>query len=299
MDSDRRTAWLWSGRRTADGGRGRLAPRATVLAVTCAFALGVPARSTAQGLSAAEREALIQLYADRGGPADDIDALLGPVDEAGTKGLPVTPLTSKIREGLAKGVPPARIIPVVRQLVTHLESADILVREVQPDSDPIGREGAVTLLAESIGGGVTPEEVRAIVRQAEQDGGVQLSPEALASAAKSLSFIKEASLSADDGTTVVVEAARRGYRNEEMLDLGREVKRRERDFHDGRATLRELRDAIARGDRVDQLFRTRPDEVPRPPATRPETPVRPEAPERPQPVERPQRPERPQTPQRP
>ena len=75
----------------------------------------------------------------------------------------------------------------------------------------------------------------------------------------------------------------------EMLDLGREIKRREADYRSGRATLRSLRDAIARGTRPETLLRdSRAVAIERPAATRPTTTDRPE-----RPVDRPQRPERP------
>jgi hypothetical protein len=163
----------------------------------------------------------------------------------------------------------------------------------------------VTLLAEALGGGVTPADVNEIRAGSQAGGRPAPSLDALASAAKGLSLIREARLPAGDGTAVIVEAVRQGFRPHETLDLGREVKRRERDYREGRASLVTLREAIARGSRPDQLFRdsraggaerpaaTRPEPAatrPEPAATRPEPAARPE---RPQPPERPARPERP------
>ena len=134
----------------------------------------------------------------------------------------------------------------------------------------------MTLLAESLGSGVTagrsPRAPQACA--AACAGKPPMSAEAVASAAKGLSFIKDARLPVADGTAVMAEAVKQGFRSREILDLGREVKRREADYRAGRASLRALRDAIARGDRPDQLFRdSRSDAVERPAATRPETPV--------------------------
>ena len=117
-----------------------------------------------------------------------------------------------------------------------------------------------------------------------------------AGAAKGLSFIKEARLSVAEGTAVIAEAVKQGFRSAEILDLGREVKRREGDYRSGRASLRTLRDAIARGDRPEQLLRdSRADAVDRRATTRPGTQAdrpaaRPDVPQRP---EQPVRPERP------
>jgi hypothetical protein len=239
--------------------------------------LAAPGVCAAQ-VQAAEREALDRLVA-----------------EAAAKGLPAAPLTNKIQEGLAKGHPATRIEPVVRQMVTHLESADRLLRELDPAAGGAGRQASVVLLAESFGGGVTADEVRELRKQATATGGGAPMPaEALASAAKGLSFIKEARLPAADGSAVIAAAVRQGYRSHEVLDVGREVKRREADYRTGRASLRALRDAIARGDRPDQLFSdSRPAPIERPAATRPQAPVdRVERPTRPEPA-RPEQPVRP------
>jgi hypothetical protein len=218
-------------------------------------------------------------------------------------------LTNKIREGLAKGHDPKRIELVIQQMVMHLETADQLMRDFGPASGSEGRDASLTLLAESLGSGVTPDEIRGLVQMAvpARPGGTTSGPgdrvpaDRLSGAAKGLSFIKEAKLPVAEGTAVMAEAVRQGYRSHEMLDLGRGIKLRERDYREGRASLRSLRDAIARGDRPEQLFRdSRPETVTRPAATRPEAPVtRPERPSRPETPQRPEQPERPTRPERP
>lgn len=253
---------------------------------------------TAQSVSASEREALVRLHADRGGRAEDVDALLRHADGAAAKGLPVAPLTNKIREGLAKSVDPQRIELVIRQIAADLETADRLMRGMEPASGGTGREAAVTLLADSLTAGVTSDEVRELGRQTQASGKPPMSPEALAGAAKALSLIKEARLPVADATAVIVEAVRQGFRSHEILDLGREVKRREADYRAGHASLRALRDAIARGDRPDQLLRdSRRSTVERPASARPEpTGDRPDRQGRPEVPQRPPRPERPERP---
>lgn len=269
----------------------------TALLLVALSGLAAPGLCAAQSVSASEREALVRLRADRGGRAEEVDALIRQADEAAAKGLPVGPLTNKIREGLAKGADPKRIELVIRQMATHLETADRLMREMEPASGGPGREASVTLLAESFGGGVTPDEVRELGRLAQptsNTGKPPTSAESLAGAAKGLSFIKEAQLPVSDGTAVMAEAVRQAFGSHEMLDLGREVKRRGADYRAGRASLRALRDAIARGDRPDRLFRdSRIDAVERPASGRPEAPAdRPGRPEVPQRPEQPVRPER-------
>jgi hypothetical protein len=254
--------------------------------------MALPTICAAQTMSSSERDALVRLRMERGGHPDDVDMLLRYVDDVAAKGLPVQPLTNKIREGLAKGYDTERIAGVIRQMTVHLGAADRLIRERQIDSSATGRESQVILLADALGTGLTPDEVAEIKRQTESSGKSSISAEGLAGAAKGLSLIKAAGLPVSDGTAVMTEAVRQGFRSFEMLDLGREIKRRERDYREGRASLLALRDAIARTGRSEPLFRdTRPVPVERPAATRPDATVR--RPETVAPVDRPQRPERP------
>ena len=231
--------------------------------------------------------------------ASDRDALVRVANELAAQGVPAAPLINKVNEGLAKGAVPQRIEAVIRQMATHLETADRLLGETHP---PASRpEADVTLLAEAFGGGVTADEARELNRQSQVPGNPAVSTDMLASAAKGLSFIKDARLPATDGIAVMAEGVRQGFRPHQLLDLGRDVKRREADFRAGRATLRALRDAIARGERPEQLLRdTRTDTVERPAATRPGGVTERPQPERPQP-QRPEPPQRPdvQRPERP
>jgi hypothetical protein len=255
-------------------------------------ALFAPVAGWAQAISAADRDALVRQRTDRGGRAEEVDALIRLANDAGAKGLPAAPLANKIREGIAKNKDQNQIEVVLRQLTAQLETADRVVREMEPGASAAQREAAVTLLAETLGSGLTLEEVREL-RRVTQAARPAATSQELANAAKGLSFIKDARLPVPDGTAVIGEAVRQGYRSHELVDVGREVKRREADYRAGRATLRALREAIARGDRPEQLFRpSRPDGAARPAAARPDTverPARPEAPARPD-VARPDRP---------
>ena len=278
--------------------------RALLRVVAFVCALAVPAVCVAQAVSASDRDALVRLGTDRGGNAEDVDALIRVANEAAAKGLPAAPLTNKIHEGLAKGVDPKRIEAVIRQMSTHLETANRVVREIAPSTVVASRESSVTLMAESFGSGVTPDQVRDLRRlsQPPAAGKPAASADMVASAAKGLSMIAEARLPATEGTAVMAEAVKQGYRSSEILTLAREVKRHEADYRAGRASLGALRDAIARGNRPEQLFRdpptapverpataTRPDAPVERPAARPEAPQRPEPPTRPPTVDRPSR----------
>jgi len=268
-------------------------------AVLLAMMVAAAAVPVAQTVSPSDREAIVQLQTARGGRVQDIDALIRVAEDVAAKGLPSAPVVNKIREGIAKGVPPARITPVVQQMVEQLHTADGIVREGTAPGGVAERMAAVTLLAEALGAGVTPAEVRELRRQSQPAGQPPISAEAVASAARGLAFIKEARLPVMEGTALVSEAARRGFRGSDMLDLGREIKRRETDYQSGRSSLRALREAIARGDRIERLFPERPASGDRPvgrpdvPAGATDRPVRPETPSRPNAPDRPQQPDRP------
>jgi hypothetical protein len=244
--------------------------------------LGLVPELRAQSVSATEREALTRI-----------------AEEADAKGLPAAPLTNKIQEGIAKGYSAARIEQVVRQLAGHLATSDQLIREMDPAATGPARDTAVTVLADSLFAGVTANDVRELHRQAQADGTPQPSGEIVASAARGLASIRDAKLPVSEGMSVIATAVRQGFRPRELVDLGLEIKRRERDFIAGRSTLPAVRDAIARGNRPEQLFRDRPQPVERPAAQRPATPERPERPAQPERPARPERPERPEAPQRP
>jgi hypothetical protein len=275
--------------------------RLVILAIVFGALAAAPAAS-AQSMSDVDRDALLALHVSRGGRAGDLHGVITLANDAGARGLPVRPLTDKIREGVAKRAAPARIEAVIRQMAADLDAADRLAREWAPASNAPAREAAVTLLAEALGNGftaddarrgLTPDEARELGRQAQPAGAPAVSADTLASAAKGLAFIKDAKLPVADGTVLVAEAARRGYRAYDLLDLGRQIKRRERDYQTGRATLRALRDAIVRGERPEQLFRHHRAEVERPAAVRPVPPTRPDRPVRPEPPPRPERAGRP------
>ena len=265
---------------------------AALLLVVAAAAV-MPTTSGAQAVSESERDALVRLRVSQGGRADEVDTLLRHADEAASKGLPVVPLTNKIREGLAKGAAPDRIEAVVGRIALDLETAARLLRELQPITAGADGETPVLLLAEALGGGVTPEEVDVLHREAQSPDRPAMSADGLGSAAKGLSLIKEAGLPPSEGTAVMAAAVKQEFRPLEMLDLGREIKRRERDYREGRESLIALRDAIVRGERPDRLFHdARPPIIERPVATRPDH-------ARPEPIERPDRPDRPSRPDRP
>jgi hypothetical protein len=249
----------------------------------------------APGLLAAEvpmrdRQDITRLAESRGVTSADVAPLVAEVDRAASRGLPQEPLVDKLKEGLAKGVPPARVHSVLRDIVGHMDRASGLLG---PVADAGLRTRAIEVLAEALGRGVTPEDVTRLARLAQ--GKAPATPESLAFGAKGWALLREAGIAADDGVPLMAEAMRQGFRSADILSLAREVSLRRDDFASGRMTLESVREAVGRGERPLPSDRAeRPERAPERPE-RPDTPERQERPERPPdpPSERPERPERP------
>jgi len=247
-------------------------------------------------VSPQDRAEILQLQALRGAPAGEFDPLFAEIEAAGTRGLPSRPLVNKIKEGVAKGVPAPRIGTVVRDMAGRLDSARALLdgRGPAPQEAAASRARGIELIGEALGRGVTRDDILAIDRIARERGTVP-NAESLASAAKGLAILKEGGFALPDSRSLVGEALREGFRPVDLLDLARDLvlQRRERPEHP--PSLQDIRDGIARGERIDRLLpperppdRIRPGDGPSRP-DRPETSDRPETPDRP---DRPERGER-------
>jgi hypothetical protein len=209
----------------------------------------------AEPLSAQDRDTITRLGSTQGRSANEITPLLEQVNRAGERGLPTESLLNKVREGLAKGVEPGRIDPVIRQMTSRLESAhDVLKEAGSRGMEEGNRQRAIETMAEALSRGATVDEVRELSRLS-QDGRHRATQEELAAGAKGLAVMKEGRVPSKDGTALVGEGIKQGYRASELLDLSREVKRRGSDFEEGRASLKALRDQVRRGERSDRLFK--------------------------------------------
>jgi hypothetical protein len=209
----------------------------------------------AEPLSFQDREAITRLGSAQGRSENEITPLLDHVSKAGERGLPTESLLNKMREGLAKGVEPKRIDPVLRQMTSRLESAHEVLEEAKGRGLSEGnRQRAIETMAEALSRGATVDEVRELSRLS-QESRHKATQEELAAGAKGLAVMKEGRIPSKDGTALVGEGIKQGYRSSELLDLGREVKRRGSDFEEGRASLKALREQVSRGERSDRLFR--------------------------------------------
>ena len=209
----------------------------------------------AEPLSVQDREAITRLGSAQGRSENEIAPLLDHVSKAGERGLPTESLLNKMREGLAKGVEPKRIDPVLRQMTSRLESAHEVLEEAKSRGvAESNRQRALETLAEAFARGATIDEVRELSRLS-QDGRHKATQEELAAGAKGLAVMKEGRIPSKDGAALIGEGIKQGYRSSELLDLSREVKRRGSDFEEGRASLKALREQVSRGERSDRLFK--------------------------------------------
>ena len=209
----------------------------------------------AEPLSVQDRDAITRLGSSQGRSESEITPLLEQVNKAGERGLPTESLLNKVREGLAKGIEPGRIDPVLRQMTSRLESAQDVLKESGTRGMAEGnRHRAIETMAEALARGATVDEVRELSRLA-QEGRHKTTQEELAVGAKGLAVMKEGRIPSKDGTALVGEGIKQGYRASELLDLSREVKRRGADFEEGRASLKALREQVRQGERSDRLFK--------------------------------------------
>lgn len=210
----------------------------------------------AESLSAQDRTEINRLRTAQGHPPEEISPLLEHVNKAGERGLPIESLANKVKEGLAKGIEPKRIDPVIRQMTSRLESAHEVLQEAgSRGGDERNRHRAIETMAEALSRGATIDEVRELARLAQQEGRQKATQEVLAAGAKGIAVMKEGKIPSKDGTALVGEGIKQGYRASELLDLSREVKRRGSDFEEGRASLQTLRDKVSKGERSDRLFK--------------------------------------------
>ncbi|RMH37039.1 MAG: hypothetical protein D6690_04175 [Nitrospirae bacterium] len=199
---------------------------------------------------------ILDIGRSRGLSQEQVSRMLAHAQRAADRGLPPEMILNKIKEGLAKGVPPGRIDSVLNDIVGKLETAREVLKEVA------GRAGkkqtpdtrALEVTAEALARGVTPDEIRALSRSGRGKGG-SLTPDELAFGAKGLALTKEAGLPGDQGLPLISEALRQGYRPKDLLELGRGVKRHGREFRQDRSRVEELKKALKRGERIDRLFR--------------------------------------------
>ncbi|WP_373044232.1 hypothetical protein [Vulgatibacter sp.] len=159
---------------------------ALLLAATPAFA-AAPAveaasgRALAAGVPADTVEAIVARGTARGLDANALTAALASVEKAAARGLPVAGIADKVLEGIAKGIPPARLLPVVDGMVFRLAEADTALARVHVSLD--GRPELVEAGAEALRRGAGRD---ALVALAAEVGNAPVPAEQLGLAIREL-----------------------------------------------------------------------------------------------------------------
>lgn len=112
----------------------------------------------------------LPIVASAQGPSPLADARLSEVrpqletslTTAQNEGLPTQPLVEKMREGLAKHIPPPRIAAAVQMLLTQLRTADQLLSKV-PASAKVPHDRLVMAAAEALMAGAEPHALSQLV----------------------------------------------------------------------------------------------------------------------------------------
>src|SRR5262249_60204295 len=138
------------------------------------------------------------------------------------RGLPVGPLLEKVKEGLAKRVPPARIAGVAERLAGELATSRDLVRRAEQKGIRVEsrgeRERATEAVADALGKGVSPKELedlsRGIARSSER-----ATMSRLQAGAQVTADLVSMGLSPGDATETVGAAVTRGLSQRDMERL--------------------------------------------------------------------------------
>ena len=164
-----------------------------------------------------DRAEIVRLAQSRGFAEPAVLPLLEEADRAVQQGLPSAPVVNKIKEGLSKGYPPPRVLPVVRDLIGQMDTARTILGNVP---DEAVRTRAMLVLTEALGRGVTRAEVEELRGLLDQGAAP---PERLAQGARAWALMKEAGLLRTEALSLVAEAVRQGFRDAELLSLAREA----------------------------------------------------------------------------
>lgn len=187
------------------------------------------------GIAERDVAGLIRQSAVRGVQAPDLARLLDVVAEARRQDLPAAAVVDKIKEGLAKRIPPERIASVASRIASELMTSRDLIRRAEREGIrvevPGERERAVGAVADALGRGVPPKEVEELARHVAHSSPHQATMSRLESGAQVAADLISMGLSPRAAAETVAAALARGStpRDIERLreQLARELRRGE------------------------------------------------------------------------
>jgi hypothetical protein len=155
-------------------------------------------------------------------PPGDLDRIRDMAGELGRDGIPPQLIRRKALEGVAKGVPPDRIVGVLEDYASRLRTARDLV-----GADGSGRAYGASLAAaaEAVRRGVPPEAIRGVAREAGE-GGSASDGRGLAVPLLVLGDLTEAGVPSDEALEMVRQGMRQGAPEQGMLNFSAAVRRR-------------------------------------------------------------------------
>lgn len=184
----------------------RWAHRITVGVLAVGVLWGLPVVAAAQGASPLADARLSEVR----------PVLETTLAAAENEGLPTQPLVEKMREGLAKHVPPPRIAAAVQMLLDQLRSANHLLSAV-PASAKVPHDRLVEAGAEALMAGADPhalsELISALTRSAHGQAAAPLVEEALVVVAELGERGLDGRLAATSVRTAFRTQGRRGWDN--------------------------------------------------------------------------------------
>jgi len=163
-------------------------------------------------------------------PAGAVNRIREMSRELAEAGIPPQLIRRKALEGVAKGVPPDRIVTAVEAYSGRLQEANGLLG---PDQNGASLAAA----AEAVRRGVPPEAIRGLARE---QGGRQ-GAGSLAVPLLVLGDLTEAGVPTDQALEAVQEAMRRGSPEQAMMNFSAAVRRRVRQGEDPAAAFEQVR----------------------------------------------------------
>lgn len=175
--------------------------------VLAAAALGV-GTADAQNTGSGPTDVRLLLI-ERGAPPELAGQIQQIVSQAASEGLPTAPLADKALEGWAKHAPPDRLVIAVGDLRHRLAAARQAATEAQLEKPPAE---VVSAAAQALGRGMTPEDVRTLIRAARK-------ADAAATGLMVASSLAAQGIGRAAATSAVEQAFKEGHSSSEVLEL--------------------------------------------------------------------------------
>jgi len=196
-----------------------------------------PAAGSASGQQGGEEAERSQARLEQALPPGDLDRIRDMARELADEGIPPQLIRRKALEGIAKGVPPDRIVGVLEDYSFRLREARRLLPD---DGAPVADGPGLAAAAEAARRGVPPEAIRGVAQEAGRNsaagGGRRLAVPLLV-----LGDLTEAGVPADQALEMVQEGMRRGTQEQGMLNFSAAVRRRIRMGEDPATAFQQVR----------------------------------------------------------